>query len=287
MRDLLSVLDIERVTVVGHSLGGGGVAMQFAYQFPQLIDRLVPVGAGGVTRDVNIALRLAALQLGTEALALLRIPLVLPALLQLAGRLGGHCPGRPGLATTCSTCCGFSTTCPSPRPHPPSPGPCVRWPTGGQVVTMLDRCYLTGSHSGAIGLGHPRCGHPGHPWRTAHAAMPGSRARVLRPLWTFPVSRRPRPVRETHRGIHRHDCAVGLRPRRPARTLQTGVTAKSIDAPHDTKLAVPRRWRPTNAARPSRRQPDDVTPRCARSASISRSKSSADENERYTEANRR
>lgn len=33
MRDLLSVLDVDRVTVVGHSLGGG-VAMQFAYQFP-------------------------------------------------------------------------------------------------------------------------------------------------------------------------------------------------------------------------------------------------------------
>src|SRR6476661_634968 len=41
MRDLLSVLDIERVTVVGHSLGGG-VAMQFAYQFPQLVDRTGP-----------------------------------------------------------------------------------------------------------------------------------------------------------------------------------------------------------------------------------------------------
>jgi pimeloyl-ACP methyl ester carboxylesterase len=33
MRDLLAVLDIERVTVVGHSLGGG-VTMQFAYQYP-------------------------------------------------------------------------------------------------------------------------------------------------------------------------------------------------------------------------------------------------------------
>ena len=36
MRDLLTVLDIEQATVVGHSLGGG-VAMQFAYQFPQLV----------------------------------------------------------------------------------------------------------------------------------------------------------------------------------------------------------------------------------------------------------
>src|SRR6201991_3067451 len=65
MRDLLSVLDIERVTVVGHSLGGG-VAMQFAYQFPHLVERLVLIGAGGVTKDVNIALRLLALALGGE-----------------------------------------------------------------------------------------------------------------------------------------------------------------------------------------------------------------------------
>ncbi len=36
MRDLLSVLEVDRVTVVGHSLGGG-VAAQFAYQFPQLV----------------------------------------------------------------------------------------------------------------------------------------------------------------------------------------------------------------------------------------------------------
>ena len=50
MRDLLSVLDIERVTVVGHSLGGG-VAMQFAYQFPERSERLILVGAGGLGRE--------------------------------------------------------------------------------------------------------------------------------------------------------------------------------------------------------------------------------------------
>src|SRR5512139_2294834 len=73
MRDLLSVLDIERATVIGHSLGGG-VAMQFAYQFPQLVERLILIGAGGVTKDVNVALRFASLPLGGEALALLRLP---------------------------------------------------------------------------------------------------------------------------------------------------------------------------------------------------------------------
>ena len=39
MRDLLTVLGIDKVTVVGHSFGGG-VAMQFAYQFPERTERL-------------------------------------------------------------------------------------------------------------------------------------------------------------------------------------------------------------------------------------------------------
>src|SRR4030081_1557155 len=95
MRDLLSVLDIDHVTVVGHSLGGG-VAMQFAYQFPHLVERLILVAAGGVTKDVNVAFRLASLPIGSEALALLRLPLVLPAV-QLAGRLAGLAIGSTGL----------------------------------------------------------------------------------------------------------------------------------------------------------------------------------------------
>src|SRR6202008_2862204 len=94
MRDLLSVLDIERVTIIGHSLGGG-VAMQFAYQFPHLVERLILVAAGGVTKDVNVVLRLASLPMGSEALALLRLPLVRPAL-QLFGRAAGMVLGSTG-----------------------------------------------------------------------------------------------------------------------------------------------------------------------------------------------
>src|ERR1700759_5255895 len=66
MRDLLSVLEIERATVVGHSLGGG-VAAQFAYQFPERCERLVLVGSGGVGRTVSPLLRVAAVP-GAEAL---------------------------------------------------------------------------------------------------------------------------------------------------------------------------------------------------------------------------
>lgn len=60
MRDLLVLLDVERVTVVGHSLGGG-VALQFAYQYPQLCERIVLVSSGGLGAEVSPLLRLAAL----------------------------------------------------------------------------------------------------------------------------------------------------------------------------------------------------------------------------------
>src|SRR4051794_365545 len=39
VRDLLTALGHDKGTIVGHSLGGG-VALQFAYQFPERCDRL-------------------------------------------------------------------------------------------------------------------------------------------------------------------------------------------------------------------------------------------------------
>ena len=58
VRDVLTALDIDRVTVVGHSLGGG-IAMQFAYQFPERCERLVLVSSGGLGREVHLLLRAA------------------------------------------------------------------------------------------------------------------------------------------------------------------------------------------------------------------------------------
>jgi pimeloyl-ACP methyl ester carboxylesterase len=60
IRDFLHILDIERVTVVGQSFGGG-VALQFAYQFPEHCERLVLVDAGGLGREVSVMLRLLTL----------------------------------------------------------------------------------------------------------------------------------------------------------------------------------------------------------------------------------
>ena len=60
LRDLLVALGHERATLVGHSLGGG-VAMQFAYQFPEMVERLVLVSSGGLGTEVSFALRAATL----------------------------------------------------------------------------------------------------------------------------------------------------------------------------------------------------------------------------------
>ncbi len=79
IRDLLAAIGIERATIVGHSLGGG-VAMQFFYQFPQRVERLALISSGGLGREVSPMLRTAALP-GMSALLSLTIhPRLLGAL---------------------------------------------------------------------------------------------------------------------------------------------------------------------------------------------------------------
>lgn len=73
MRDLLGVLGVDRVTLVGHSLGGG-VAMQFAYQFPERTERLVLVASVGLGREVHPVLRLASLPGADTVLSVLLMP---------------------------------------------------------------------------------------------------------------------------------------------------------------------------------------------------------------------
>src|SRR5256885_12357545 len=56
IRDLLAALGHERATIVGHSLGGG-IAMQFAYQFPERCERLVLISSGGLGKEGSPILR--------------------------------------------------------------------------------------------------------------------------------------------------------------------------------------------------------------------------------------
>jgi pimeloyl-ACP methyl ester carboxylesterase len=95
LRDLLIVLGHRRATVVGHSLGGG-IAMQFSYEYPVFCERLVLVDSGGLGKEVHPLLRAAALPGAELALPLLahrRVHQVGEAIGQALGRLGlelGH-----------------------------------------------------------------------------------------------------------------------------------------------------------------------------------------------------
>src|SRR3954447_26929823 len=60
IRDLLAVIGIDRATFVGHSIGGG-VVLQFFYQFPQRVERLALVSSCGLGPQVSPLLRSAAL----------------------------------------------------------------------------------------------------------------------------------------------------------------------------------------------------------------------------------
>jgi pimeloyl-ACP methyl ester carboxylesterase len=94
LRDLLEHLGHEHVNVVGHSLGGG-VAMQFAYQYYEHCDRLVLVSSGGLGREVSVALRAATLPGAEFVLPVIAHARVRDAGVALFGALG-KLPIRPG-----------------------------------------------------------------------------------------------------------------------------------------------------------------------------------------------
>ncbi|MDX3189409.1 alpha/beta hydrolase [Streptomyces sp. MN03-5084-2B] len=180
MRDLLTTLDVDRVTVVGHSLGGG-VAMQFAYQFPERCERLVLVGSGGVGAGVHPLLRLAAAPGAGLALPLLGTPPAVAALRGFAGLLRlfddadlDYVLTRYARLVEPGTRSAFLRTLRS----------VVDW--RGQVVNMLDRCYLTEGIPTLLVWGTEDSVVPsGHALR-AHRAMPGSRLVLFEGAGHFP-----------------------------------------------------------------------------------------------------
>jgi len=91
VRDLLVALGHRRATVVGHSLGGG-VAMQFVYEYPPFAERLVLVSSGGLGREVHPLLRAATLP-GSE----LVLPLIAHQSVLGLGSVVGQVLQRLGL----------------------------------------------------------------------------------------------------------------------------------------------------------------------------------------------
>jgi pimeloyl-ACP methyl ester carboxylesterase len=183
LRDLLLALGHERATFVGHSLGGG-IAMQFSYQFPERCERLVLVDSGGLGRDVNWLLRAATLP-GSE----LVLPLLAATRLLDVGARAGGLLNRLGLGLTTDLqemARGHSTLSDSAaRAAFVHTLRSVVEP-GGQRVDASNRLYLAeqlpflliwGERDSIIPVSH------GH---TTHERMPNSRLEVFPRSGHFP-----------------------------------------------------------------------------------------------------
>ena len=94
LRDLLEVLGHHRVTIVGHSLGGG-IAMSFAYCYPARVHRLALISSGGFGREVHPLLRALSLPGAGPALRLATMRPTLALLAWLARLLRSFGARRP------------------------------------------------------------------------------------------------------------------------------------------------------------------------------------------------
>jgi pimeloyl-ACP methyl ester carboxylesterase len=183
VRDLLAALGHDRVTIAGHSLGGG-VAMQFAYQFPERTQRLVLVSSGGLGREVNLLLRAAALP-GAE----LVLPLLVPSWLSRAVDGAGWAGERLGLRArpdVAEVVRGFLSLNDAEARAAFLHTLRAVIDTGGQRVSGHDRLYLASNLPTLVVWGER---DPIIPVAHAHAAqeaMPGSRLEIFAASGHFP-----------------------------------------------------------------------------------------------------
>ncbi|MDQ6697075.1 MAG: alpha/beta fold hydrolase [Actinomycetota bacterium] len=188
IRDLLGMLEIDRATLIGHSLGGG-VAMQFAYQFPDMCERLVLVASGGLGKEVSPLLRLLTVP-GSEYV----LPLVLTRHLHGALARVAEVVGRTGLRPDpILTEIGESyTRLTDPRAQRAFIHT-IRAviDVAGQRVSARDRLYLAeevpslivwGDRDGVIPVEHAYA---------AHELMPGSRLHIVEHAGHFLPSEHP------------------------------------------------------------------------------------------------
>ncbi len=181
-RDLLDGLGISKVTVVGHSLGGG-IAMQFAHQHRQYCKGIVLISSGGFGDDVGRVLRLLSLP-GSE--------LVLPVIASRPAVMVGNALR----ALTGSEARFQRRPSLSHRDHRQAFLRTLRSVVDfrGQAVSALNRlCFSTdlpaliisGDADGVIPVEHARA---------AHARIPNSRLHILPGVHHHPPTEQPATV---------------------------------------------------------------------------------------------
>ena len=138
LRDVITALGHDRATLVGHSLGGG-IAMQFSYQFPEMTERLALISSGGLGLEVSPVLRAASLPGADLFLS------VTAGATRAAGGLAGRvlrlagAPQRPGLTEFVDSYASLAD--PDRRAAFLSTVRSVVG-LGGQTVSATDKLYL-------------------------------------------------------------------------------------------------------------------------------------------------
>lgn len=188
VRDLLTVLGIDKVTVVGHSFGGG-VAMQFAYQFPERTERMILVASGGLGPEVTPAIRAITTPGFQQAMGLLTLPGV-----RHVGTAGlRSLAALPTAATRdLAEVADIYDSFKDPRARAAIRHvvrAVVDWK--GQIVSMADRAYLTEAMPMCVVWGRDDLVIPVRHARNAAALAPKARVEIIARSGHFPHKDHP------------------------------------------------------------------------------------------------
>lgn len=183
IRDLLVALGLTRASVVGHSFGGG-IAMQFAYQFPERCERLVLVSSGGLGDEVHALLRAATLPGSEYVLPMLAHPRVL-AIASVLPRGLGRLGLRTGPDLTEMARAYQSLSKAEARSAFIQTLRGVIDPTG-QRINASDRLYLAAKMPSMVIWGARDRIIPAEHAEVAHAGMPDSRLEIFDDAGHFP-----------------------------------------------------------------------------------------------------
>ena len=194
IRDLLFAIEEPHVTLVGHSLGGG-VALQFAYQFPEMLARLVLMDSGGLGRHVSPVLRAAALPGAGAFLGVLSSQPVRRTVDATARALD-----RAGVTFGTDLAEGWAGVSgmhdrDARRAFLATVKAVIA--LGGQRVSARDKLYLAEHVPTLILWGRRDRIIPLHHGRAAHDAIPGSRLEVVEDAGHFPHHEHPEQVART------------------------------------------------------------------------------------------
>jgi len=227
MRDLLTVLGVDTATVVGHSFGGG-VAMQFAYQYPERTERLVLVGSGGLGPDVSPAIRAITTPGFHQVMGLLSTPglrHVTTATMRLLAR------SRMSQVRDLGEVADIYDSFSDPRTRAAIRHvvrAVVDW--RGQIVTMADRAYLTEAMPMCVVWGADDMVIPVSHASNASALAPSARIEIVPNAGHFPHRDHPERFVKIVRDFMRSTEPARYDRERWRQLLDEGATVPPVHA---------------------------------------------------------